>query len=412
VTRNHMAPQASNPRMDEVTRAMAAAQQAKRSESFAARASTWLCKNVLDRVLPRRKTLVRAFLFGLLGSLPMLLLLVLAVPRVAVPAVVLVVSALYLLGAGEDVTRQLRWMKRMSGRGPIFWVLARLNRLSVRVARRTYGSKLDVLPKPPTALGTTARGAKRAVIKWIPQASSQYSTEKFEVQMRLSPRLAADVADEAEPEWIVLSDDLTADELELKPLVADIEYEVRVRAVNTKGASDWREIAFTTKQAPLLQDNEKAGGVGPGYTWQQSLRDDAVYVTVGPLPAGTRAKQLEVTVMPTTLSIRFIGGEALLSGELFGTVSAEEVEWELRDIPGAKGPRELQLQLAKTGKTAGQGPLWPQLLKAHPEVDVSGLKRVEKDLDEMLADLQKTSGMHAMDGIEYAKHVRKGLDEK
>ena len=40
---------------------------------------------------------------------------------------------------------------------------------------------------------------------------------------------------------------------------------------------------------------------------------------------------------------------------------------------------------------------------------MSGLKRKEKDINELLADLQKTTGMHAMDGIEYAKSVREGM---
>ena len=90
-------------------------------------------------------------------------------------------------------------------------------------------------------------------------------------------------------------------------------------------------------------------------------------------------------------------------------MSAQDVEWELRDIPEAKGPRELHIGLTKIGKSASSGPLWPQLLKGHPEIDVSMVKRVEKDLNELLADLQKTTGMHAMDGMEYAKSVREGM---
>merc|ERR1719482_1499031 len=101
-------------------------------------------------------------------------------------------------------------------------------------------------------------------------------------------------------------------------------------------------------------------------------------------------------MMPTHMRVK-LDGQLLLAGELFGTVDAEEVEWELN------------LQLSKTGKSAGTGPLWPQLCKEHPEVDVSGLKRKEKDINELLADLQKTTGMHAMDGIEYAKSVREGM---
>lgn len=158
--------------------------------------------------------------------------------------------------------------------------------------------------------------------------------------------------------------------------------------------------------------------MGPGYTWQQSLKDETISVVVGPLPAGTRAKQLSVAVMPTTLKVLLESGGSkapLVQGELFDKVDAEDVEWELRDAAeGGKGARELVLQLTKKGgKSIGSnGPLWPQLLTNGPEVDVSGLKRVEKDMQDMLAELQQSTGMHHMDGIEYAKSMREGLDLK
>ena len=74
--------------------------------------------------------------------------------------------------------------------------------------------------------------------------------------------------------------------------------------------------------------------------------------------------------------------------------------------------RELRLHLTKKGESAmsKQGILWPSLVKGHPEIDVTLLKRVEKSMEEMMADLQKSTGMHAMDGMNYAKHVREGMD--
>ena len=50
--------------------------------------------------------------------------------------------------------------------------------------------------------------------------------------------------------------------------------------------------------------------------------------------------------------------------------SSRSVEWEIKDVIGGGGTRELHIALTKTGKTAGSGPLWPQLLKGHPEIDV------------------------------------------
>ena len=73
----------------------------------------------------------------------------------------------------------------------------------------------------------------------------------------------------------------------------------------------------------------------------------------------------------------------LLSGELFGNVDSEDIEWELVDATDGSKTRELLLNLNKFGKTTGSGPLWPQLIKGHPEVDVTMLKRVEKDIEEL-----------------------------
>merc|ERR1711907_629108 len=101
----------------------------------------------------------------------------------------------------------------------------------------------------------------------------------------------------------------------------------------------------------------------------------------------------------TKISAKMTGeAEPLLSGDLFGTVSSEEAEWEIKDIPKASlgegvpnGSRELLIVLTKTGKSAGQGPLWPHLIRSDPEVDLAGVKRVEKDINELLADLQKST---------------------
>ena len=411
---------AANAAPDAVSQAMAAAKKSKQESKFYMKALNWIYRVLLSKITPKKKTVVRAFLFGVLGMLPFLLLVTLMVPRVMVPVMLCIGATCYFLLA-EDVAKQLRWMKRMSGRGPIFWALARIERLTVKVARNVYGAKMDSLPATPTALGTTARGATRAALKWHPQHTSQFSTEKYEVQMRHRiemPRIAEEGKDEQEAadslgEWIVLSDELTVDELELKPLTPNVDYEVRVRAVNSKGASEWRTLEFSTKQAPTKSDDgEWAGGIGPGYTWMQSLKTDGLHVIIGPLPAGTKAKQLEVTVMPTHFAVNgnfALNGNIVVSGEFFGQVYPEDFEWELKDIKGGAG-REMHILFTKFGKTAGDGALWSQLIKGHPEVDTSGLKRVEKDIEELMAELQNKTGTHAMDGMEYARNMREKMD--
>lgn len=96
---------------------------------------------------------------------------------------------------------------------------------------------------------------------------------------------------------------------------------MRVRAVNSKGESDWVSHAFRTKQAAV-----DGGGTGPlvppdsgMYKWKQHTKDDTVTVVI-PVPEGTRGKQVGVHVMPTTLKVTLLS-EVILEGTFHGAVS-------------------------------------------------------------------------------------------
>ena len=416
-------------------------------KSLAGGAASWL----YNTLIPKRKTVVRAIIFALLGFLPILLIVLVRAPHVMVPFLALVGGSAWLLGAGEDVSKQLRWMKRMSSRGPIFWAWARIHTLLVRVGRKVYGGKLDALPKAPVAFGTKVRGAEKVTLKWIPELTSSFSEETYEIQVRrrlaarcsllttrgspfFSPRcpLAAALAarcpsadaarcvnnalsqvraaavgasSSSNGGWVSLSESVGGSELVLTPLKAGTSYDCRVRAGNTKGHSEWRECAFTTKQLPVFtEEGMRAGGVGPGYRWAQHLKDESLLVHVGPLPAGTRAKQLEVKALPSSLRVALSGNSTpLLSGELHAPITADEMEWELVDLAGSS-ERELQLSLTKAGKPGG--PLWPCLLKDGPEIDTARLKRKEKDLEELMAEI--SAGDEAR-GMAMAEEVKKSM---
>ena len=90
---------------------------------------------------------------------------------------------------------------------------------------------------------------------------------------------------------------------------------------------------------------------------------------------------------PSNLSI-LVGGTTLLEGTLFGAVKTDDIEWELLTVGKEK---QVVLQLVKTEKDK---PFWTQLLTGHPEIDVRGMKRDPKELEELLAE----SGMGEMMG--------------
>eukprot|EP00966_Prymnesium_polylepis_P018772 432297-Prymnesium_polylepis.1 len=114
---------------------------------------------------------------------------------------------------------------------------------------------MDQPPGTPTQIGLTYRTSKAATIKWHPAPCSIYSTEKYQLQMRLADPAIVELIKQSDDnhelaDWINLDSKLEAAELKAAPLQADTAYEARVRAVNSKGESDWVSVAFRTKQTP------------------------------------------------------------------------------------------------------------------------------------------------------------------
>jgi len=390
--------------------------------------------SIAHYVLPKRKTFVRSLLFALLGMLPVFVLLVVKAPLMVIPFLLLVGYLAHLSGLTAEVSKQLRWMKRMSSNGPIFWALASAKRTIVRWSRWYYGDKLDVLPQPLSAFGTSARASEVATVKWIAPPSSDFSRHGYDVQIRATRLVEAAAGaakaaeeqsrveevdasgqpvaaaasggtDKAEAGWMTLIEGHSECELLLKPLVPGTEYEARVRATNSKGSSPWRTIAFTTKRKPLLLHNG-AGDEGPAYRWLQSLNEETISVICYGLPAHTKARNIEVTFKPTKLRVAAVlppAAQTLLDGDLFAAIVPNDSMWELKDAADGEG-RELHLTLAKlvTRKAAEKdAPLWPQLLKTHPEIDMSKVKRAEKSLEEVMAELNKAdpNGMNKVNQL-------------
>lgn len=347
-----------------------------------------------------------------LTLLPIWFVLLLARPLVVLPLLTAIGYACHKLGVLADIQKQLNWMKRMSGRGPIFWMLASLERLVIRLSRKLYGDRLDTPPKVPKALGTSVRGSTSATVKWIPQEHSGFSSEGYDVIIRAGvflPRpddqddrspAETDDADGVPEGWTSLVKAHGECELVLKPLVAATPYEVRVRATNSKGSSAWKAFSFVTKQKPLMQPVGSHGGAGgegacavavgscDKYRWLQSLKDETVLVVLGPLPDGTKGFHIDIGFRPKHLKV-MLHGKAVVDGELQASVVPDECSWEIKTLEDGGG-RELQISLTKAprGKEKNADPLWTTLFKGHLEVDMAKVKREEKTLEEIMAELQ------------------------
>ena len=334
-------------------------------------------------LIPTRKDFIRAGIVGVVVFLPAMVVLTINRWWLMLPGWLAVVVALTSTSFGKTILnpvgKQLRWMWRLSQRGPIAWAYNWADARYVKYRRNYYGAKLDVTPLPPSALGTSVRGCEWVMLKWLPKTASRYSVDAFELQLQ----------EVGEDDWTSIVSDFAGDR-HSATTKADTAYVARVRARNSAGASPWVEHAFRTKQKPVGH-----GGVGAGYSWDQSDKSGELKLRFA-LPAGTRAKQLSVAPKPTSLAVK-LDGSSLLEGELFGAIEPDETEWELTAAEGGGDGKVLALTLFKrAGTRSRDGPFWPCVVKGEPEIDVTGLKRHQKTMSELYEDPAMASLLHSM----------------
>ena len=114
--------------------------------------------------------------------------------------------------------------------------------------------------------------------------------------------------------------------------------------------------------------------------------------------------------MPTKLAVSLLPPSLLpaerrplLEGELFAAVRADEVEWEVVDAEagaggeaGGAGGKQLKLSLLKKEP---QGPFWPCLVRGHPEVETSGMKREPMSTEQIMEQMHELGGMGGLEGV-------------
>ena len=109
--------------------------------------------------------------------------------------------------------------------------------------------------------------------------------------------------------------------------------------------------------------------------------------------------------MPTTITVRLLG-DVLLEGTFFAPVKSDgDFEWEMATVDGGKA---MVISLNKYEKDK---PFWTYLLQGHPEVDVRGMKRDPKELEELLAEsnLGNMMGQMGPGGMPPIDKVMEGL---
>jgi len=268
----------------------------------------------------------------LLLSIPFLILLAILGPR----------------AYKKGIRKSLRWFINLSQRGPCF-------KCCHFCCKKSLGKAIQKAPLAPHGLKLTGAAARVLVLAWKHGASSTFSDDNYELQMK---RKADD-----EDEWrlVYQGGDTSHRCNKLSPAT---EFCFRVRAVNAAGASGYTDVlGCSSKQVP----HENNGGTGPGYSWSQTSTEVLLYLTL-PKPY-ERPRDLLVDFSAKRLSVK-LKGEVLLEGELRQLIKTDSV-WEVEKEDGAECS-QLLLTMEKVlqPEFMEKKDRWSCVILGHPEIDI------------------------------------------
>jgi hypothetical protein len=118
------------------------------------------------------------------------------------------------------------------------------------------------------------------------------------------------------------------------------------------------------------------GGTTDKYVWTQTLGD--LIVNIG-LPAGTKAKQLDVVIRNGSLKAGIKGQPPIVDGELHKRVVVEDSFWTVED-------GVLVITLQKDNKMEW----WKTVMVGDVEIDTKKVRPENSKLDELDADTRQT----------------------
>lgn len=144
----------------------------------------------------------------------------------------------------------------------------------------------------------------------------------------------------------------------------------------------------------LIPCNEQCGGDYGTYSFTQT--DNEIVVLV-PVPIGTTSKQLKVEVSTLKLHISVRGETAVLSGELYKPIKAEDSTWSLED------KKLLVVTISKANLQFEEW--WPHVVKSERQIDMKTLKPPSKHIRELDDSTQSTVAKMMFD----QDQKRKGL---
>ncbi|KAI9573009.1 nuclear movement protein nudC [Boletus coccyginus] len=106
------------------------------------------------------------------------------------------------------------------------------------------------------------------------------------------------------------------------------------------------------------------------YSWRQELGEVDIVV---PVPKGTRARDLVITIQKKKLSVGIKGNDKILDGELCKEIKVEDSTWTLED------QESVQIHLEKVNKQQW----WENVLTHHPIIDTRKIQPENSKLSDL-----------------------------
>merc|ERR1740133_22594 len=122
------------------------------------------------------------------------------------------------------------------------------------------------------------------------------------------------------------------------------------------------------------------GGKTDKYVWGQTLQE----VTI-PVPVGTRSRELQVEIKPTTLLVKLKKGETFIGpGELHAKSDSEDATWTIEDDSDLG--KVCVIYLPKLDKMSW----WSCVMKGGKEIDTKKIVPENSKLDDLDGDVRGT----------------------
>lgn len=118
-------------------------------------------------------------------------------------------------------------------------------------------------------------------------------------------------------------------------LTFDVELMDIGRPMDDEDDDDEDDDEFETQDAQGSEvfwekDDEREGGVGPGYKWEATASGGEICITI-PMKKDVTLKEIKVSFRTNSLSCK-IGQKSIIDGEIFAGVDSDDSHWDIERV--------------------------------------------------------------------------------